>query len=63
MNKKDFWTLMGCNFVTLTLLIEHLCGLDIALECLCVCTVISLIIHLYIFRDYVRFAISIKEEE
>jgi hypothetical protein len=53
MNKKDFFTLMACNLTTLVLLIEHFCGMDLALECMCVWTVISMIIHIFVLRDYV----------
>jgi hypothetical protein len=63
MNKKDFLTLMVCNFGTLVLLIEHLCGLEIALECMCVWTIVSMIIHIYILRDYVRLSVVIEEEQ
>lgn len=62
MNKKDFWTLMACNFVTLILLVEHFCGLDLALECMCLWTAVSMIIHIYILRDYVRLSITVEEE-
>lgn len=62
MNKKAFWTLMACNFVTLILLVEHLCGLDIALECMCLWTALSMIIHIYILRDYVRLSVVVEEE-
>ncbi len=61
MNKKDFWTLMFCNFVTALLLIEHLSGLDIALECMCVWTIISMLIHIHILKDYVRISVFVKE--
>lgn len=62
MNKKDFWTLVACNFVTLILLVEHLCGLDIALECMCLWTALSMIIHIYILRDYARLSVVVEEE-
>jgi hypothetical protein len=61
MNKRDFWILVVCNITVLALLIEHLCGLDLALWCMCICGVISAIIHIYILRDYVK--IYIVEEE
>lgn len=53
MNKKDFWTLIGCDIVVLILLIEHWCGLDLALECMCVTAIISALVHIHILRDYV----------
>jgi hypothetical protein len=62
MNKKDFWFLMLCNLVTVTLLIEHLCGLCLSLECLCIWTVISLLIHIAILRDYIQLSIEVEEE-
>jgi hypothetical protein len=54
MSKKDFWTLMFCNLVTVTLLIEHLCGLCLALEIMCIWTSISILAHISILRDYVK---------
>lgn len=63
MQKKDFWTLMGCNIVTIFLLIEHFCHLQTALECLIIWQIFSLCLHIYILRDYVRLAISVEEIE
>lgn len=54
MSKKDFWTLMFCNLVTVTLLIEHLCGLWLALEIMCIWTSISTLAYISILRDYVK---------
>jgi hypothetical protein len=62
MNKKDFWTLIACNFGTLILLIEHLCGLEIALTCMCVWTIVSMIIHICILKDYI-FTFGFVEED
>lgn len=61
MNKKDFWTIIICNLVVLILLIEYLCGLDVAFECMVVWTVISLLVHIYILKDYVRLSITTEE--
>jgi hypothetical protein len=61
MNKKDFWTLIIFNFVTLVLLIEHLCGLQLALPFMCVWTIMSLIVHICVLKDYV-FTVTIEEE-
>lgn len=61
MNKKDFWTLIGCNLTTGILLIEHLCGLDKALECMIFWTIISMLIHIHILKDYIRLAVEIRE--
>lgn len=54
MNKKDFWSLMACNFTTVLLLVEHLSGLEKALECMIIWTIISLLIHIHILKDYVH---------
>lgn len=62
MNKKDFWTLMACNLATLILLVEHFCGMDLALECMCVWTAVSMLIHIHILRDYVRLSVVVEEE-
>lgn len=61
MNKKDFWTLLVCNFGTLVLLLEHLSGMELALECMCVWTAISMLIHIHILRDYVVVHEFVKE--
>ena len=61
MNKKDFWTLVLCNLVTVTLLIECLFGLCLSLECLCIWTLISLLIHIAILRDYIRVTIEVED--
>lgn len=62
MNKKDFWTLIACNLGTLILLIEHLCGLEIALECMCVWTIISMIIHICVLKDYIFIREFVNED-
>lgn len=62
MNKKDFFSLMACNLVTAILLVEHMCGLEKALECMCLWTIVSMIIHIYILRDYVRLSVCVEEE-
>lgn len=62
MNKKDFWSLMACDFVSLVLLIEHLCGLEAAVWCLYGWTVISLTIHINIWRDYVVVHKFVRED-
>jgi hypothetical protein len=61
MNKKDFWTLMLFNIGTIILLMEHWCKLELAIYCLCVWTIISLIVHICVLRDYVRIYISSEE--
>lgn len=58
MNKKDFWTLVFCNLVTVTLLIERLFGLCLALECLHIWSIISLLVHINILRYYKKLFIK-----
>ena len=53
MNKKDFWTLIGCNICSLIILFEYICGLELALQSLCLWSVISAIVHINILRNYV----------
>ena len=62
MNKKDFWTLMLMNITSLGLLIEYLCELETALCCLCVWTIISLVTHIYVLKDYVFTPVFVKED-
>lgn len=62
MNKKDFWSLMACNFVTLVLLLEHLAGLELALECMCIWTAASMLLHIHILKDYVNISIEVEED-
>ena len=62
MNKKDFLTLMMFDLTSLILLIEHLCGLELAIWCLGFWTIISLIVHICIFRDYVVTNVFIRED-
>ena len=60
MNKKDFWTCMIFNIVSAILFIEHLAGLELAFEFFIGCIIISLIVHIFILRDYIR--IKVVEE-
>jgi hypothetical protein len=60
MNKKDFWSITLCNLVTATLLIECFIGLCYSLECLCIWTIISMLIHIYVLRDYVKISVIIE---
>jgi hypothetical protein len=62
MDKKDFWSLMFCNLVTVTLLIEHLCGLCLALELMCIWSTISILIHISIIRNYIKLITIIEED-
>ncbi len=61
MQKKDFWTLVVCNLATVVLLIEHLCGMNLALEFMIGWQMLNMIIHIHILRDYVR--LTVVEEE
>ena len=61
MQKKDFWTLVVCNLVTVILIIEHFCGMDLALEFMIGWQILNMIIHIYVLRDYARPTITIEE--
>lgn len=52
-NKKNLITSIALNFVSIILLIEHWCGLEAAIYVLVGWTIMSLIIHINILRDYV----------
>ena len=53
MNKKDFWYTVILNIVSIILLIEHWCGLELAIYFLGGWTVISLIVYINILRNYI----------
>ena len=59
MNKKDFLVSLLLNVVSILLIIEYIWGLELAFSCLILWTIISLLGHMYILRDY----IYIKVEE
>lgn len=59
MNKKDLLTLLACYFVLALLFVEHLCGLEIALENFVIWAIVSAAVHLFILRDYVRIPTNI----
>ena len=58
MNKKDFWSLMLFDIVGSILLIEHLAGLEIALEMFLGWSLISFIVHACVLKDYVRITVE-----
>lgn len=62
MRKKDFWTLVLFNLGTLVLLLEHLAGLRFALELMCYWTVVSMIVHIWILKDYIFTSGFVKED-
>ena len=62
MNKKDFLALVVCNLGTLALLIEHWCGVGLALKWMCIWTLISMIIHVCVLRNYLRIDVTVVEE-
>jgi hypothetical protein len=47
-------TLALCNITTALFVLEHCCGLEIALECLAFWIVISLVAHLNVLRNYIK---------
>lgn len=61
MRKKDFWTLILFNAGILILFIEHLCGLELAMPFMCAWTIVSLVAHIWILKDYI-FTVAIEEE-
>ena len=62
MNKKDFWTLIICCAVSFMLLVEHLCGLQLALPILCGWSIFSLIIlTVTILRNCKPITITVDE--
>lgn len=52
-NKKNFLNSFVLNCVVIILLIEHLCGVELALEFLYVWLGISVLVHINILRDYI----------
>ena len=62
MNKKDFWTLLIMDIVSIILLIECWCSLDIAVCCLCAWSIISAIVHICVLKDYVVTFGFVKED-
>ena len=62
MDKKDFWTLIICGAVSFILLVEHLCGLRLALPILCAWSIFSLItLAVTILRNYKPITITVDE--
>jgi hypothetical protein len=61
-NKKNLITSLTLNFVSLILLIEHWCGLEAAIYVLVGWTILSLIIHINILRDYVIVHKFVRED-
>ena len=51
-NKKNLLISCSANIAVIALLIQHLCGVNLALECMHVCVGISTIVHIGILRDY-----------
>lgn len=63
MKKKDFWTLIGCDAAIAVLILEHLAGLEVAIHCLSIWTIITLIIHIAILKEYIVIGIGTAEED
>lgn len=61
-NKKNLIISFVCCIITLILLIEYLCGLEIAIYCLCGWTMLSCIIHINMLRDYVVVHKFVKKD-
>lgn len=62
MNKKDFITMFVCNIIVALLLIEHLCGVDLALECMCIWGIVASIVNICILRNYVRVNAFVRKD-
>ena len=60
-NKKNFITSFVMNGVILILLIEHLCGLELALESMHLWICVSILVHAHILRDYIHITYSKKK--
>lgn len=58
MNKGDFYKLLVLNITHVILIIEWLFGLELAFQLLICWTIISLIAHIYILRDYITFQVE-----
>lgn len=63
MKKKDFWILIGCDAAIVALILEHLAGLEVAIHCLSIWTIITLIIHIAILKEYIIIGTEIVEED
>jgi hypothetical protein len=61
-NEKNLITSLALNFVSLILLIEHWCGLEAAIYSLLGWTILSLIIHTNILRDYIVVPTFVRED-
>ena len=61
-NKKNLITSLALNFVSIILLIEHLCGLEAAIYVLVGWMILSLIVHINILRDYVVVHTFVRED-
>lgn len=62
MNKKDFWTLMFFDFISVLLIIECWCGLKLAAICMCGWFMLSLVVHICILKDYVISYSFVQED-
>jgi hypothetical protein len=63
MCKKDFWMSILFNLISVILLIEHWCGLDLAFEFMIGWTIISLFVHIYILRDHMPIWVELEDIE
>ena len=62
MNKKDFLGLLFFNASTLLLIVEYLCGYELAIWSLCIWSMVSAIAHICILRNYVKIPVYVKED-
>ena len=62
MSAKDFWALLISDVVVVILLIEYLCGLSLAIWCMCICFIVSLVMHIDILSMYLRRPVFTKKD-
>ena len=62
MNKKDLWALIICNIGLVALVIECVCGLELAFPFTSIWIVVYAITHVVVLKDYLQLSITIEEE-
>lgn len=62
MNKKDFIALFISNLMIIILLIEHLCGLEFALEIMYAWTIIAMFVNIQVLRNYIFISVFVTDD-
>jgi hypothetical protein len=60
--KKEFLVSLVCCLVFIILLVQTLIGMELALGCLVMWSIISLIAHIYILRDCISIEFCFEED-